>query len=599
MQPSPVPAPLETLVPHAMLRERGTIVVADLVESVRLIERDEAGTVARWQALTDAVVHRLLPGTGGRLVKSLGDGMMLSFPDTRRAVGVAFAIQHECARLNDGVEPSRRLWLRIGAHVGEHVADALDVYGHSVNLAARVATLAGPGEIVVTADVRDQVTASLDADIEDLGECWLKHVSQPVRAYRLGPPGPEPVIDAADGAQALKPTIAVIPFAGLAVPPEHAVLGEVIADEVIGSLSRSMEVNVISRLSTTSMRGRSDQPAALAERLGASYVLAGHYRTMGARIDLVAELHEVSTSRIVWADTLRGKTAGVVWGDSPLLSRLEEGVRVALVARSLERARGHSLPTLETFALMLAGIALMHRLSPSDFDRARNALALVAERAPRQAAPLAWLAQWYVLRLIQGWSDDTAGDARRASEHSRRALDLDPHCSLALAIDGLVATHFTHRFDLAAERFEQALSANPNDPIALANRGMLAAFQGRGAPALRDTHQAVRLSPLDPMRYYYDSLCASAALAADQPARAIRLARRSLKANRLHASTLRVLAIAQWRTGAFDDARHTVDSLRRQDPGLTASGWLARSPSRDHEIGRTFAQTLREAGLPD
>jgi tetratricopeptide (TPR) repeat protein len=101
------------------------------------------------------------------------------------------------------------------------------------------------------------------------------------------------------------------------------------------------------------------------------------------------------------------------------------------------------------------------------------------------------------------------------------------------------------------------------------------------------------------MRYYFDSLAASAATAAGQFEEAIRLADRSLKANRMHTSTYRALAFAQWHLGRQSAARETIAAMRRLDPELTASAWIARSPSRDYDIGRRYAETLRAAGLPD
>jgi class 3 adenylate cyclase/TolB-like protein/Tfp pilus assembly protein PilF len=599
MERHPAPDSIDALVGHAAGRRRGTIVVVDVVESVRLMEQDEAGAVARWQALAEAIVHGVLPGTGGRLVKSLGDGMMLDFPDTRRAVAAAFAIQQACSEVNGGVaDPRRRMWVRIGAHVGEHLVDARDVYGHSVNLAARLTTVAGPGEIVVSAEVRDQVTDTLDAQIEDLGDCWLKHVSEPVRVYRLGPPGPEPTVEPAAEAHALRPTVAVIPFAARACHADEAVLGEIIADEVIGALSRSTDVDVISRLTTSALRGLETSPALLAERLGATYVLYGHYRVSGARVIVAAELCHARSAKVVWSDTLRASTASVIWGEAPLFEHLVDAVRSALVATALQRVQTQALPTLESFNLLMAAIALMHRQSPSDYERARRALELVIDRAPRQAIPRAWLAKWHVLRLMQGWTYDPAEDAQAALDATRHALDLDPECSLALAIDGLVQTHFTKRLDIARQRFEGALAANPNDSLAWLLKGMLHAFRGEGRDALHDSRRALKLSPLDPLKYYYDSLAASAAVAGGEPARAIELAQRSLKANRRHTSTLRALAIAQWQVGRHEDARVSIAELRRLEPELTVSMWRVRSPSAGFPICDDWASVLSAAGLP-
>jgi adenylate cyclase len=128
--------------------------------------------------------------------------------------------------------------------------------------------------------------------------------------------------------------------------------------------------------------------------------------------------------------------------------------------------------------------------------------------------------------------------------------------------------------------------------------GTLHAFRGEGAVALRSTRRALRLSPLDPMRYYYDSLAATAATVAESYDEAIRLAKRSLKSNRTHTSTYRALAIAQALSGRLDDARDSVRTLMQLDPAITTSQWLAKSPTRDYPIGPVYAQALRDAGMP-
>src|SRR5207247_4338852 len=112
-----------------------TVLVADVVESVRLIERDENGTVRRWRSLVERVENAVLPAHSGRLVKSLGDGLMLEFPRVQPAMTAAFAIQRACATANEGVPPERHMLLRMGAHVGELIVDEHDVYGRGVNLA--------------------------------------------------------------------------------------------------------------------------------------------------------------------------------------------------------------------------------------------------------------------------------------------------------------------------------------------------------------------------------------------------------------------------------------------------------------------------------
>jgi len=575
-----------------------TVLVADVVESVRLMQEDESGTVQRWRAFVDHVVHRLLPGQDGRLVKSLGDGLMLEFTHPSTAVNVAFAMQDAMAQANRDVERSRRLHLRIGINVSQLIADEHDVYGHGVNLAARLMTLAGPDEIVVSADVRDQLTPALDADIEDLGECYVKHVQQPIRAFRVGAPGEQPVIERGNLAEDLRATIAVIPFRPRALQPTGDVLGQLLADEVISALSHSPEVNVISRLSTSAFQGRDLKRDDASAYLRADYVLSGSYHADADRVTLKAEMAEIRTMQVVWSQTLKGSINGVIAGDDPLAGRLVSEACAAMMVRELQRSQGKAPQSLQNHTLLLSSIALMHRISPLAFDRAQQLLHVLIERTPRLASPYAWMAKWHVLRVTQGWSADSLADGKAALDNTKRALDRDATLSLAMTVEGQVNTYILKRLDVAEQFYAQALQSNPNDSLAWLLKGTLHAFRDEGKEALRHTRHALKLSPLDPLKFYFDSLAATAALSAGQNERALSLATRSLRLNRTHGSTLRVLIATLWRLGREEEARTRAQELLKLDPGFRVSTFLERSPSAAFAGGRQVAQALELAGVP-
>ena len=164
-------------------RAARTVVVVDVVESVRLMELDEEDFVRRWQAFVGEVKTKLLQAHGGRLVTSTGDGFLLEFEAVPPAIQCAIAMQTAIAQTNEGRAADRWMGLRVGAHVTDVFVDEHDIYGSGVNLAARLTTLAGPGEIVVSADVRDGVLPGVDGEVEDLGDFDLKGISKPVRAF--------------------------------------------------------------------------------------------------------------------------------------------------------------------------------------------------------------------------------------------------------------------------------------------------------------------------------------------------------------------------------------------------------------------------------
>ncbi|MBT2304779.1 hypothetical protein J7E70_30635 [Variovorax paradoxus] len=575
-----------------------TVLVVDVVESVRLIQEDETGAVRRWRAYVAEVADHIVPAHGGRLIKSLGDGLMIEFPAAPAAVQAALALQQLSRLSNEGLPEVRKMRVRIGVHVSPLIADARDVYGHGVNLTARLATLAGPDEIVVSADVRDQLIPSLDADVEDLGECYLKHVQQPVRAFRVGAPGERPNFELVDERDPLRATVAVIPFVARGVPAEHEIVGQALADDIIGALSRSSEIDVLSRLSTTAFLGREASLGAMSNYLNADYVVSGSVAISGNRLILHAELADGRLGQVVWSKTFRGDANGVIAGKDELADKVVSEICAAMMARELERTVGKSLPTLESRTLLLASITLMHRISPLASQRAQLMLQALIDRAPRLAAPYAWLAKWHVLRVTQGWSDDAEADGRQALDNTRRALDRDATLSLAMTVEGQVNTYILKNLDVAQERYEAALRENPNDALAWLLKGTLHAFRDEGKEAVRHTRQALRLSPLDPLKYYFDSLAATAALAAGEYPRAVGLAQASLRLNKTHMSTLRALITALWGLGREEEARAMARDLLRIDPHFKVSTFLERSPSAPFQLGRAVAHALRGAGIP-
>ena len=203
-----------------------------------------------------------------------------------------------------------------------------------------------------------------------------------------------------------------------------------------------------------------------------------------------------------------------------------------------------------------------------------------------------------MLRVIQGWSQNIQQDAALALGCTRQALDIDPDSVPALVSEGAVLTNLIHRLDEAEDRYDQALMYNPNESYGLVMRGILKAFQDRGKEGQKDTDLAIHLTPLDPHRFFYLSLGSGASLAAGDSKRAVELGQSSLRLNRTHASTLRTLAVAYFRTGKQDSAREMIEELLRQQPSFSVNGWLKSAPSADFEVGKEFARDLLHLGVP-
>lgn len=165
----------------------GTVTIAftDIEDSLRL---NALLGDREWLALLhthNEVIRRVTSAHGGTVVKSQGDGSMLAFASARRAISCARAIDRGIAEAFADVDASIRV--RIGLHVGEPVREANDFFGHTVNYAARVASTATGGEIVVSSLVHDLLAQSGEFDFADARPVELKGIDGIQVVYPLMP----------------------------------------------------------------------------------------------------------------------------------------------------------------------------------------------------------------------------------------------------------------------------------------------------------------------------------------------------------------------------------------------------------------------------
>lgn len=574
------------------------VLVADVVESVRLMQADERSFIACWQSFETFVRQQLLPSLDGRLVKNLGDGLMAEFQTAQRAVQAADAIHQWTNDARDTLGGGERLSLRIGLHATRVFDGPGDIYGVGVNLAARICTLAEGGETVASSQVRDLLSDMLDADIEDLGECHLKHIDRPVRVYRLGPARHVHSLPSRQSyASSLRASIAVLPFENL-LNDGFVRLGDLLADGVIGALSPSPGLQVVSRLSTEGLARRGLPLADIATRLGVRHVVSGTFAVDGTDVSIAAELADAMSGVVLWTTRTGGKWRDLFAAESTIAHDLADAIHHKLLETAASHAGARPVPALDSYELFLGGISMMHRASGDDFALSRTLLESLTERHRRVAAPHAWLAKWYVLRTLQGAADDPAEAATLALRHTQRALELEPASALALAVEGFVHGHLRKDIDTAVARLRHACAINPNEGFAWLFLGVMSAFAGESALGLEAAHRAIGLSPLDPLRYYYESLVGSCEYGAGNFEEAIRWCEASRRRNRQHLSTLRILIAAYAALGRLDQARALAAEVARLRPGYTVGRYEATSVAAAYPFGRRIAIAMREAGLP-
>ena len=325
-------------------RRLAAILAADVVGYSRLMERDEAGTLARLKAHRRELVAPLVAEHRGRVVKLMGDGALIEFASAVDAVECAVAVQENMAGREVGVPEAERLRFRIGINLGDVIVESEDIYGDGVNVAARLEQLAQPGGIVISGTAFDHLRGELGRTFASLGEQHLKNIERPVRAYQMvvkgggGEPSERPALPLPD-----KPSLAVLPFDNLSGDPEQGYFADGIVEDITTALSKVSALFVIARNSSFAYRGKAVDIRQVGRELGVRYVLEGSVRRAGERMRITGQLIDAQSGAHLWAERFDGTLADVF----ELQDRVAEGVAGAIepaleVPRS--SARGASQP---------------------------------------------------------------------------------------------------------------------------------------------------------------------------------------------------------------------------------------------------------------
>jgi len=168
-------------------RRLAAIVTVDVVGYSRLMNADEEGTHARLQNYRRTVIGPKIHEHRGRIVKNTGDGALIEFGSAVDAVRCALEMQQTMMVRNAGVQQSHRMDLRMAIGLGDVIVEPDDIYGHAVNLVARIEGLAGAGDICVSAEIWKLVRGTVAANFVDLGEAMLKNIADPVHVFAISP----------------------------------------------------------------------------------------------------------------------------------------------------------------------------------------------------------------------------------------------------------------------------------------------------------------------------------------------------------------------------------------------------------------------------
>lgn len=581
--------------PELLLREAQAVLVVDMVESVRLMQRHEDAVIRRWRAFLQQARQQVLGTHGGRWVKSLGDGLLLSFPAVPQAVAASFEL-HRLAAALPALDDGDSILLRQGLNWCEVLVTEEDIYGAGVNLAARLAALAQPGQTVAARAAADQVVDGVHADLQDLGELYLKHLNGTVRACRLSPVGQGPsLIRRLPPDPQGRPRLLV-----LADPTSADAAGARVLAHALGTAAARMPnwrvVNPLSAARWPTLPGGQAGPN---DAAAAPVDVVLQVQVRGAAPGDV-RLHAITEpgGAEVWRAHPREPAAHWIGPDAATAHQLLHGLAQALQIRAMAFARQTSPHTLPAYQLMLAATNLLHRTTHAEARQAADLIEHLIERHPRSADARYWQAKWHFLCVVQHWTDDIPTTSARMAAALDQALGLDDDHAASWVLRSHLKGLTGHDPQAAQAELQVATTRYPNEPFGWLFLSGAQSFLDQGAPAADAAEQAWALSPVDPMDFFFLAFEAQALVAAGRYAQACARAERSARIHASHLPSLSTLMIAQVLDGRTDDARRTARHYLRLRPQASVSQFLRHHPAADGASARRDARALQEAGIP-
>ena len=575
------------------------VVFADIVGYSILMATDEARTHARWMAILNQILRPAATQHNGIVVKSTGDGVLAEFASALDAVEWGTSVQRSilATRGNeDRAEPP--IAMRIAVHHGDIISTSDDIYGNSVNVAARLQEHARPGGLVMSEAVYDLVRGSLGAQARDLGYLHLKNLEKPVKAYALDPDVPGIAIPARPQGGTL-PSVAVLPFENLGGDPENAYFADGIVEDITVSLAGLHELTVISRGSTLIYRTQQPDPREVGRALGVGYVVTGSLRRSVRSVRVSTQLCDTSNGASLWGDHAEVTPGDVFEVQDRIVRSVVGGIAPHIRAAELRRALRKRPDSFTAYDYTLRALDFINSLDLPRFLQAREFLEKAMAEDPDFAMPAAWAARWYSLYIGQGWSTSRHADAAKAIALGTRAVELDRQNALALATMGHLKSFLFHDCETAMVYFERALAACPNSSLAWILSSVTLAFLGRGEEAVRHAEQGLRLSPFDQSLFYYYNFLGVAHYANSNFVEAVKWSRMSFSENPGYTANLRILIAALAELDRLDEAREVAAELMRREPGFRLGEWeRTRQPFREPVIRSKHIQRLRSAGLP-
>ncbi len=570
----------------------------------RLIPGAEEDRFTVQSGLLNEVFEPLIDEFRGHIFKRADEGILVEFESVVEAARCAAALRDAMLEKNQTLSNEDRVVARMGINLGDVIAEEGDIFGDGVNIAARIAVLAEPGSIYLSAIVHDQVVDKIDCDFEDLGPRSLKNIARPIRVYRMlgetaehaDTAGPSAAGTASPSAFDGRHAIAVLPFANFSGDPEQEYFADGITEDVIAMLAGWRAFPVIARNSTFTYKGQTVDIKKVGKDLGVRFVLEGSVRKSGRRVRVTAQLIQADTGHHIMAERYDRDLTDLFELQDEIVTVIAGAIQPELLKFERDRIADQPQHNENAYEFYQRGLWHHYRHSKPDNVEAQSFFRCALALDPQYPQATAALAIAVVNAAYLGWTEDVDRHYVEAFDLGQHAVTLDnryPNAHFAL---GLVCM-WTRRSDRAISAFQEAINLNPSFAPAYVLLGQMYLYRGKPEETITLAEKGIRLSPSDPRMFIWLPALAGAHYQLHHYEEAVEIGRRAWALNRNWPAGLRYVVAGLSQLDRIDEAQTPLAELRLLNVSLAFVEGNLQRLFTDRDAVEHILDGLRKAGF--
>ena len=378
------------------------ILFVDIVGYTALMQEDEVAAIDkinRFRQVIDIIADEL----NGKIIQFYGDGCLILYHSATDAAESAKLLQTD---FNE--EP--KVPVRIGIHMGDVLINDGNVFGDTVNIAARIQALAPAGGIFISEMLYRNVANKKGIDCIFVREEKLKNVKVPIRIYEVLTETSQPdflaYLPSESAPKAVdENSIAVLPFTNMSSDEQQEYFSDGLTDDIITQLSKVRSFKVISRTSVMQYKKTPKSVKDIGSELGVAMLLEGSVQRSGEHVRITAQLISVATDQHLWADSFDRPVNDIFSIQREVAISIATVLNATLSKKETQQLDHIPTANLLAYDLYLRGKFLVEKRNKADLLMARELFQEAVNKDKSFANAYSGLANTYLLASYRGYED--------------------------------------------------------------------------------------------------------------------------------------------------------------------------------------------------